>query len=196
MVFTSNESIAWSELYDVLVDLNIVVNNNLFLTLGVCMGGYLMQIAKPLRPSPFWGFIGSFEILYNNDILIRYNEFYTVLLSSLDLNKAFDALKTVNTGIPADYRFINTESLFQRIYQKYSDSQFSQQAIKSRFEEALKLENINFKDRNQKNSFFIKFQSELLRSKKEFFEKHKSTFFMVDLYPDNSSKYLKDWTPF
>lgn len=196
MELESGEFILWSELYDLLVDLNTTSNFNLFLSMGVCMGGYLMQEIKINRPAPFWGFIGSFETLYNTDIIARYTQFYTEFLTSFDLNKAFDQLKNANTGIPADYRIISSEMTFQNVYKAYAANEFTSVKVKERFEKALRESGHNIKDRNQHNRFLIKFQVELNRSKNGFYNNHREKFFYIDMFPDNDKRFLNGWSPF
>lgn len=192
----SGEFISWSELYDLLVDLNVTSNFNLFLSMGVCMGGYLMQEIKIDRPAPFWGFIGSFETLYNTDIIIRYTEFYTELLTSFDLNNAFDQLKSANTGFPADYRFITSETTFQNVYKKYAANEFTTAKVNARFKSALKESGHNIKDRNQHHRFRVQFQVQLNRTKKDFYNEHKRKFFLIDTFPENDQRFLNGWNPF
>lgn len=191
----SGEFVTWSEIYNLLIAINIETNNNVFLTLGVCMGGYLMQEIKVDRECPFWGFVGSFDTLYNSDIIIRYTEFYTELFSSFDLNISFNKLKAANTGIPADYRFINSEQTFKNIYNRYLHTQFTPEIIKKRFEDGVKAEKVDLKDRNKKNWYYTHFKAALQRTKRVFFEEHRDKFFMIDKYPENREIYLVNYTP-
>jgi hypothetical protein len=189
LVLKSGELITWDELYQDLVAINSIVGNNLFITLAVCYGGYIMQLIKIDNPAPYWGFIGSFDEIVVSDLLIRYNEFYDVFLRDYNLYEAVKKLHEANPSIPSTYRFINSEETFKNIYRKYFIEKFSEEQIKLRFEDGLKQNNLNIKDRNQKNQYKIKFRIELLKSKRDYFEKHKRTFFMLDNFPKNEKRF-------
>lgn len=189
LVLKSGELVPWTELYQDLVALNSIIGNNLFITLAVCHGGYIMELIKIENSAPYWGFIGSFDEIKVSDLLIRYNEFYDVFLRNFDLNDAVEKLHKANPTVPSTYRFINSEQTFKNINKKYFSEKFSEEQIKLRFEDGLKQNKWDIKDRDLKNQYRIKFKIELLKSKKDYFEKHKRTFFMFDNFPDNEKRF-------
>jgi len=189
LVLKSGELVTWNELYQDLIAINSIIGNNLFITLAVCHGGYIMELIKIDNPAPYWGFIGSFDEIEVPDLLIRYNEFYDVFLRDYDLNEAVKKLHEVNPSVPSTYRFINSEDMFKDINKKYFKENFSEEQIKLRFEDELKQNNWSIKDRNLKNQYRIKFRTELLKTKKDYFEKHKGAFFMFDNFPDNEKRF-------
>lgn len=197
LLLKSGEFVFWSELYNSFVKINESTRCNLFLTLAICQGAYLIYEIKSNRPAPFWGFIGSFEKIMNGDILIRYTEFYSEFLTSFDLNKAYERLIKANPAVPKEYRLINSEITFRNVYGKYVDTQFSEKTIKNRFESTMKEINKTYRDRNEKNKAFLNFKSNLLRTKYDFFNSHRDIFFMVDKFPENVERFnLTDWKPF
>lgn len=189
LVLNSGELIKWTELYQDLIEINSIIGNNLFMTLAVCHGAYIMELIKINKPSPFWGFIGSFETIEESDIMIRYNEFYHEFLKNFDLDVATKRLHESNPDIPSSYSFINSELTFKSITRQYFEKKFIETEIKLRFEDGLKQNNIEIKDRNEKHKFKIKFKIELLRTKKDYFETHKKTFFMFDNFPKNKERF-------
>lgn len=148
-----------------------------------------MQLIKTDNPAPFWGFIGSFDQIQVSDLLIRYNEFYDVFLRNYNLDEAVQKLHEANPSVPSTYQFINSEDTFKNINKKYFKEKFSEAQIKLRFEDGLKQVKWNIKDKNLKNKYSIKFRIELLKSKKDYFEKHKETFFMFDTFPENKNRF-------
>jgi hypothetical protein len=191
----NKDDIYWNDLYQSLIEINIASKWNLFVTMAVCYGNYAMVLIKPRHPAPYAGILGSFDDLFEWDLYIRFNAFYQELLYSLDFEKALEALHNSNPGLPADYRFISSEQTFKNVYQRYFDEKFSPGAIKERFDQTIKEEGIGFKDRTVKEQFYNKFKVELLRSKKEFFETDKATFFMFDRFPGHKYIYCADWEP-
>ncbi len=189
LVLSSGELIRWSELYEDLVEINILVKNNLFLTMAVCHGAYIMEVIKTTNPSPFWGFIGSFDTINVSDLLIRYNEFYNELLSSFDISKATKSLHESNPGIPSKYKFINSELAFENIYKSYIKEKFTESQIEERFMDGMKQNGFKLNNRNEVNEIKIKFKIELLITKEKYFEKHKKVFFMIDRYKSNANRF-------
>lgn len=185
----------WGDIYNSLVEINVASKWNLFLTMAVCYGNYAMLLIKPRNPAPFTGILGSFESLYEWDLYIRYNSFYQELLYSLDFEKALVALHNSNPTLPADYRYINSEQTFKNIYQKYFENEFSPEKIKKRFKDGRKGLGITFTDRNIRHQYSVQFHAKLERTKKEFFERDKKTFFMFDQFPEHRHIYCIDWEP-
>ncbi|MCT8338567.1 hypothetical protein MG296_00745 [Flavobacteriaceae bacterium TK19130] len=195
LVLNSGELIKWLELYNDLVKLNESIGNNLFLTMAVCHGAYLMQLIKIDKPSPYWGIIGSFDEIYQQDILVRYNQFYDEFLTSFDLDKSIDRLQSANEIMPADYRYINSEETFEKVYNDYLNQQFSTEAIKKRANDTIKQENLNIVRRADKRKFYRDFRKKLEKTKKHYFRKHHDIFFMIDKYPDNKNRFKVNVTP-
>jgi len=82
------------------------------------------------EPSPFWGIIGSLYPLQNDDIYIRYSEFYDEFLQSFDLTKSLERLFQANPNRPQEYSFVNAPELFRVVYKNYLKTQFTSDAIK------------------------------------------------------------------
>ena len=196
LVLSSNELLMWNELYEHLIAVNIPINNNLFVTLAVCMGAYLMKEIRPTRSCPLWGFVGSFDELYSSDMLMRYTDFYLAFLANFNLDDAVKMLvKPSQHPRAGNYRFINSEELFKKAYNLYLTTQYEPLALRQRFEKAFKEEGKGIANRKQKNEFYNRFRASLARTKKEFFEKHRDTFFLIDIFPENKDLYLTNYTP-
>lgn len=101
--------ISWEELCENFREINIIIENNLFITLAVCEGAYLMKTINPDLRAPFWGFLGSFKELEANDLAIRYENFYDEFLSSFDIDEAFRKLEIAYPDLPSSYQVINSE---------------------------------------------------------------------------------------
>ena len=189
LVLKSNELVTWEELVTDLRDLNTIIENNLFITMAVCFGAYIMRLIKVSEPSPFWGIIGSFEEIYVYDLIIRYNEFYTEFLENFDLNKAVEKLHNANPNLESSFKFINSEQTFINVNKKYFSEKFTPKAIGERFKDGIKQEGIKMTDRNAMHEFRLKFTIELHKSKRQTFEEHKEAFFMIDKFPGNAERF-------
>lgn len=186
----NGEFINWHELYCYLSDINLATGNNLFLTLGICYGAYLMSQIKLAKPAPFFGFIGSFFELESEDILIRYNEFYKEFLSTFNFYNSIQKLFNANPNVKADYKLITSEETFRDVYANYLQENCSTEGIKKRVDQMINegaVSNIN--SRQQKRKFTRDFTKELNKTKELFKQKHKNIFFMVNEYPENHKRF-------
>ncbi|MBJ6368136.1 hypothetical protein [Snuella sedimenti] len=185
----SNEFIEWIELYKNLITINSIIGNNLFLTLAVCKGAYLMELIKLANPAPFWGFIGSFDKINSEDILIRYNEFYKEFLDSFNISKAFYKLQNANSQFPSTYRFINSETTFKEVYTNYLKENTSQEGLKKRVKQVQVDEKLKFNSRPDKRRFEKDFKKRVLATKNDYYQKHSKIFFMIDKFPENRERF-------
>ncbi|MFG6686243.1 hypothetical protein ACGK9U_06655 [Mariniflexile sp. HNIBRBA6329] len=185
----SGEFIKWIELYEVLIGINATIGNHLFITLAVCQGAYLMELIKLANPAPFWGFIGSFDKIDAEDILIRYNEFYVELLDSFNINKAFIRLQNANSRFPSTYRFINSELTFKNVYAKYLKEETSEKGLNKRAKNVQVDEDLKFTNRAERRSFEKTFKKSVKLTKNQFYKKHSTQFFMIDKFPENRKRF-------
>ena len=90
------ELITWSELLPLLRSLNIIYKNSLGIYLAVCKGNSLIRAIDPLLRSPFAFIIGSFETIYNIDILNAFEVFYSNFFTDYNVINAFQEMKKVS----------------------------------------------------------------------------------------------------
>lgn len=185
----SDEILSWKELYNYLVAINIIIKNNLFLTLGVCEGAYLMSQIKPDKPVPFYGFIGSFQKITSEDIIIRFSAFYTEFLESFSVNKAINMLFKSNPDLPSSYQLIKSEETFYHALKLYEDLWSTPKKIDERFENLVVRENLVFVSRQEKRRKKRWFEKQLKGTKEQYRLKYMRTFFMVDKYLDQIERF-------
>ena len=186
LVLKSGELVDWKELYDILLEINISIKNNLFLTLAVCYGAYLMKVAAPtINPAPFYAFIGSFDEILENDLILRYNEFYTEFFESLNINKALKKLHLANPDIPSTFCYIDVEQIFINIYKKHID--LSPKEKRERAHKALS--NYSWLSLKEKNICEEKFIRSIDIETKKFYKEAHRAYFMIDKYPENKSRF-------
>ncbi|WP_155860264.1 hypothetical protein [Chryseobacterium sp. UNC8MFCol] len=183
----NNEKIFYNELANLLSRINILIGNNLFLTLAVCHGAYLLGSVKIDQPAPFLAFIGSFEVIQNNDTLLRYSEFYDEFLTSFNLEKSIARFLNVNALTPNTFTIIETEETFKKVYKNYLKESTSGSGLKNRLKEASRTQ--FFQTLHQKKDFEKKFKNEVERTKQKFFIKHRDIFFMISNFPANEYRF-------
>ena len=161
--------------------------NNLFLTLAICHGAMIGFSVKLNLPAPFLGFIGSYDEIYDLDILLRYTEFYQEFLINRDFERAFEIFVKCNIIEENKFHLIDTYDLFVKVYKDYSKKNQLPSQLKERAKMALKEEKfVNRHDKRKKEREFIK---AVKRSRQKFYLEHSKTFFMLDLYPENIKRF-------
>lgn len=175
LVLTSGDLISWEELYADLVRINMAIKNGLFITMAVCYGDYLLSAVKIKCPAAFRGMIGSFETIQVVDLAIRYEEFYTELFESFDINKAYDRLLKANHILPNSYKCYGAEYVFARVCLDYAKTQLTEEALNKWAK--LIVESGNHEQDEMAIKNIIKERS------KEYFHKSYERFFMIDKYP-------------
>src|SRR5690606_25656735 len=129
---TSFERVTWEELQPILIELNVLCKNNLFLTMATCYGGYIYNAISPKLQAPFWGFVGPFDKVDEDEILADFTNFYFELLRSLDMNAAETALHIQNAPSVSRFRFQNTEYAFKKVYNNYEQNHLTPNRIEER----------------------------------------------------------------
>ena len=130
----NNDCIDWPELQFFLLQLNGICGNNLFVSMATCYGGYIYKTINPAAWTPFWGFAGAFDEVFEDEVILNYSAFYNEFLQSGDFNRAIDALNSANPGGHSPFRFMNTEYVFQRAYERYGVFHLTPERIDQRVE--------------------------------------------------------------
>lgn len=202
---SSGELIAWDDFVNRMREINVSTENNLFITMGICFGANILLHTQFDKPAPFFCFIGSFHEMYEEDIRIRYSEFYNEFLQSHNITQSLELLYKANPECPNVYSFVNAPEIFRRVYEKYLNTQFTEEALTKRTEQSLDSRGVSrsSKDRAQLEA---RLKQELKNSKDQFFIKHINCFLMTDRFEscrkrftipekiDNFASFLEDRT--
>lgn len=133
----SNEVVTWESFYRDLQEINLLTHNNLMLTKGVCSGMDITKYIQIGSVAPYFCAIGSFYMIFSDDILIRYTDFYDEFLQFFDISKALKRLFYANPNEENMFSFINAEALFCNVYKKYLTKDFGKEAVKRRWNDSL-----------------------------------------------------------
>lgn len=166
--------------------INIACGCNLFVTLGVCKGLNILLNMLMDKPMPFIGAIGSFCNINEDDLSIRYYDFYDMLFNTLDIAKSFIALSNANLGHLSTYQYIPADELFYKNYSIYLSDKCTKEALEKRAEESMP---ITCSSRQQKRKFKRDFIKEEHKNRARYFNEHVISFFMTDIFPENSQRF-------
>lgn len=187
LVTTFGELITLEHVGEQFRAINMATGCNLFITLGVCKGLYLLFNMHMDRPMPFVGAVGSFEDIYESDIYLRYYEFYDTFFRTLDIGKAYVALQNANSNMPTYYRYIPADEIFYKCYQEYLNNQCTKVELERRAKESVTT--INGINRQGRREFEKRFIKDEKRNRGKFFRKHTAIFFMTDNIPENTERF-------
>lgn len=187
LVLASKEFISWEALKPALIALNVATKNNLLLTLAACYGGYLTKTLLPLERAPCWALVGPVEGISAGALLDSFIEFYDELYAT---GNGSAALKRLNTSVNADklsYTFSQCAQMFKLVYRRYLEEQFSPKVLRKRVESV----NLQLKQQGRPpKGGLAEIKKKLLSTRELYFNKHKEIFFMTDLYPENSKRFM------
>ena len=189
LALNNNESINYLELAEDLSRINIKTGNNLFLTLAVCHGAYLLETIKIDKPAPYLSFLGSFEKINNDDILYRYSEFYNEFLMNFNLYSSLKIFFDANLIEENKFSFIDTEETFKTVYKNYLLENTSKQGIQKRIEDSITENNLTLNSRQQKRKFGRDFEKQVNQTKQKYYTEHKDIFFMTKEFPHNEERF-------
>ncbi|WGQ08958.1 hypothetical protein QG516_20815 [Pedobacter gandavensis] len=136
LVLNNNDLVTWAELYHLFLNINILLKNQLYISLATCYGGYLINAIDPLKKAPFFGFVGTLDKVSSFDLQVGFYEFFETLLSTNDLTLATNALRTANPDLPVKYISIISEAIFKHLEKKLY-MQFNNRILKLKRQKVL-----------------------------------------------------------
>lgn len=119
LVLESREIIRWQDLQEKMIEMNKLCENNLFISMATCFGGYIYTVISPKLRTPFWGFIGPFEEVGQIELLDNYTAFYSEFLLTNNFVEAEKAMNNSNPDQISKFRLQNTEFIFAKAYENY-----------------------------------------------------------------------------
>jgi len=106
------EVIKWSDIFDILREVNLLAENNLFISSGACLSGFATKETKVLEPSPFVCLLAPVQEVKAGDVVDAFSIFYKSFINpDEDLINAIDGFYKETEG--TEYLFIWAEQFFR-----------------------------------------------------------------------------------
>lgn len=191
-VLKSGESVNWLELHHRLIELNILVNIRIWISLATCFGAYIYSIIKPIDRAPFYGYIGAWTEINVIDLQASFESFFDILLDKFNINEAVVGLNRDNPNLPVEYKLYEAKDVFKRIYEDYEKTQYEPSNFQKRLDEIVKqaLADPQNKILNLPDSFYRSNAKKMLIEDKAYYRlKYENIFFMTDIYPENFERF-------
>lgn len=166
--------------------INKKIGCNLYVTLAVCHGLFLITGLVPLKEMPFVGMIGSQETIYVPDLEIRYYEFYNTFIDFNNIEFAMDELIKANPDIPSSYKYVKPEEIFFNSWENYMTVSMKEDWQK---ENAQKVADENHLNRQQRREFERLFKKEKGIYARKVFNEKSELFFMLKEFPENRKRF-------
>lgn len=190
LVLSSSELVSWNEMGTQLTDINIASRMNLFVTLAVCHGAYLLTQYHLNQRAFCYGVLGSFDALKVSDLKIRFNEFYEELFTSFDVVKAYQRLLNSNPDVNGDYECISALEMFYKNYRNYILKEVEDpERVKERALETAKEGGLILDTQVNRENFQREFAKQLHQTKEKFYVEHSTKFLMIDLFPEKKEDF-------
>jgi len=185
----SGDVIEWESLRETLTKINISCRNNLVVTMGACEGIYLFQILQPIHRAPFCALIGPKRKITAGQLENDYSAFYSELLHSFNGNSALSKLNSNSKGENI-YSFLGCNYLFSTVYANYHRGLCKGIGSKKRIERLVTETKKDLKGKGlQLKEIRGRIKHQIKGRQKEYFEQYKNHFFMIDLFPENESRF-------
>ncbi len=182
----NEEKCAYQDLTNIFVDINKKTGCNLYITMAVCCGLNTLLANMSVHAMPFAGIIASEELLYVDDLQIRFSEFYKSLSTYDNISVAFNELKNANSSVKTIYRYIEPYCIFYNVWRKFISYSKNPCFQKQNLENNV-LPNYVLTEEGEKK-FNELFQSKDVQN--ESFKELAKSFFLLDIYPENENRFF------
>lgn len=134
---SSGEWITWEEFAGLLRMINIPLRNGLFVSMAVCYSGYLYGEIRPDLPSPFFAFTGSWQEIYQHEVMEDFYVFFDTLLEPSNIRKIdfANAIRMLNRSYePHKFGFYSSELVFDMLMEEHAKNLADPAALDKRVE--------------------------------------------------------------
>ncbi len=183
-----DSSITWAELYEILKDINILLNNKLILFIATCHGFHYINTLNLLKSTPTFFLISPSKIIDPVTIEIGASIFYASLFKTKDIDNSVKKLTTYNPF----FESYNSDQFFINLMVNYFNDGHYGKPARERVERLL---SESFVIDESEGAIISRFERRVILSKrrklaKTFIRSENSKF---DIYKRHSLKFLGNY---
>lgn len=186
IVLNNGDEVLFDRICDDFRIINQIIGCNLYVTLAVCHGLFLITGLVPLKEMPFCGVIGSQEEIKVKDLELRFYEFYNSFLEFHDIEFAMEELQKANTGIPSSYKYVKPEEIFYNSWVSYMNNSSNPDWQKNNTKSVSDENHLN---RAQRRAFDREFKKKREKEANALFREKAKLFFMLNDFPENKTRF-------
>jgi hypothetical protein len=131
----NTEFVPWSAIVDFLSEINSVTKNNLLVTFATCFSSYILNYIDINKKCPFWSFVSTHTPIRNEDIAISYTQFYDILLTDRNFDKAVEALNQHNPNTATGLKFLSSETILTLLIKEVENNRFNNPTARKELED-------------------------------------------------------------
>ncbi len=182
--------ITWAEVAPQLARINELSRMNLLVIAAMCHGLHMCDILKPVERAPAFGIIGADEIVPAGVLLDSLRRFYDVLLGpGKDLREALNAANLTQDVKGWRLRLMNAELMLCRVFSWYVESLATEESNTARANRMV-ADLVRARELTVDQSMLLR---EAIRrdldDHERWFQHYRSHFLMVDLFPENDTRF-------
>ena len=186
IILQSNEFISWTDLKPHLKNLNVATRLNLLVVLSSCYGAHFASHLTPSDSAPCWGLVGPTKALKGPELLGSFSAFYQEVFASGSGGMAVEKLNESSPKGDINYYFTDATTFFINVYKNY----LAKHCTKKAYEDRARAMRKQLKKGNLSEIPSIgELRRKLKSTEKDFFEKYKEKYFMIDLFPENKNRF-------
>jgi hypothetical protein len=189
IVLQSKEFVSWTDLKPYLINLNTATRLNLLVVFSLWHGAHFVSQLTPVDRSPCWGIVGPTKALLGPELLGSFSAFYQEVFKSGSAEMAVKKLNESSLNYDINYSFTLATASFYSVYNHYLNTLCTDESYANRARIMRKKEK-----KEKRNLIKIHSIGELKRflksSQKDYFEKYKVKYFMIDLFPENKNRFI------
>lgn len=175
--------IAWEELRDYLVPLNVATRMNLMVSIAACYGVFAIRELLPSARAPFLAALSTDREAYPDELYRGFVAFYRTLLETLDGDQALEQIRHDGPGAP--FFFIDALSHFKLIYRNYIARMCTAEQYRRRAE-------LIQEEQREQGVRVVNLDAivqRLIADQQPAFERLWREHFLIDLYPGNAERF-------
>ena len=192
----NNDVVSWSELTSPLTAINLQTRLNLVVTVAACSGVEIHRALHLIDRAPFLYITGPKDRREAGQLRLDFGLFYREFLSSFDMRRAFGLLNGNNPPAGWTYPVVSAEHFFKRVFEDYLSTDCSLAELTAR-ENAIVAGIARQRGLDLLDLAGTREQVRRdLRQQEQYFLGFRRQFFMIDLYPENDSRFTVKWADF
>jgi len=187
---SSREFLEWTQLKEILTEINIGCMSNLFIAVSACQGESLVRMVRATEPAPFWGCLGPREENVHAGMLLdTFKTFYTNLLKTGNVRQALGAC---GGGLPFDgepFVLWPAHYFFMVAYRSYLATMCTEEKIAERADFII---SELMGSAGEQVSLPPDLRPRVLADLNDhetFFKAARRSFFMLDRFPENEARF-------
>lgn len=192
IVLADDTFLSWMELKPYFININKASQFNLIIVLAACNGAYFAKTILPIDRAPCLALIAPTDTVYPDELLTNFTGFYQSLLKTLEGDKALKFLKKKPLKIGGFY-VTTAINFFNQVYSGYINKFCTPKQLEIRAGRMFREYKKSVPVRLHSKGWFKRF---IKTSRKYYLERHLIHFFMLDLFPQNRTRFLSDFQEF